>query len=114
VPVLFPPPIGRRSVAYLVDLVITRDVWMHRVDIARAAGVDLVLSPGHDGRIIADVVVDWATTHVDPFVVELTGTPGGTYRRGAVDPVSVDAVEFVRIVSGRAKGEGILRHPLPL
>jgi uncharacterized protein (TIGR03083 family) len=36
VPVVFPPPIGRRTVAYLVDLVITRDVWMHRVDIARA------------------------------------------------------------------------------
>jgi uncharacterized protein (TIGR03083 family) len=114
-PVAFPPPIGRRSVAYLVDLVITRDVWMHRVDIARAAGSELVLTAKHDGRVIADVVVDWAGTHDDPFLLELTGPAGGTYRRGpACEPVVVDAVEFVRTVSGRARGTGVLAHPLPL
>jgi uncharacterized protein (TIGR03083 family) len=48
VPVTF-PVIGRRSVGYLVDLVITRDVWMHRVDISRATGADLVLTAEHDG-----------------------------------------------------------------
>jgi uncharacterized protein (TIGR03083 family) len=114
VPVVFPPPIGRRTVAYLVDLVITRDVWMHRVDIARAAGLDLVLTPEHDGRIIADIVADWAGTHADPFLLELTGPAGGTYRRGGGDPVTVDAVEFVRIISGRAGGDGVLARPLPL
>jgi uncharacterized protein (TIGR03083 family) len=114
VPVVFPPPIGRRSVAYLVDLVITRDVWMHRVDIARAAGVDLVLTPEHDGRIVADIVSDWAATHPDPFLLELTGPAGGTFRRGAAEANTVDAVEFVRIVSGRAPGEGVLGRPLPL
>jgi uncharacterized protein (TIGR03083 family) len=114
VPVVFPPPIGRRSVAYLVDLVITRDVWMHRVDIARAAGLDLVRTAAHDGRIIADVVADWATMHADPFLLELTGPGGGTYRRGGAAATTVDAVEFVRIVSGRERGEGALAHPLPL
>ncbi|HYI19827.1 MAG TPA: maleylpyruvate isomerase family mycothiol-dependent enzyme, partial [Solirubrobacteraceae bacterium] len=53
VPVTF-PAVGRRSVGYLVDLVITRDVWMHRVDISRAAGADLVLTSEHDGRLVAD------------------------------------------------------------
>jgi uncharacterized protein (TIGR03083 family) len=114
-PVVFPPPIGRRPLAYLVDLVITRDVWTHRVDIARAAQVDLVLTPEHDGRIVADIVADWAATHPDPFLLELTGPAGGRYRRGDVEAVvTVDAVEFVRIVSGRAPGAGVLAHPLPL
>jgi uncharacterized protein (TIGR03083 family) len=115
VPVVFPPPIGRRTVAYLVDLVITRDVWMHRVDIARATGAELVLTAAHDGRIIADVVADWSATHPDPFLLELTGPAGGTYGRGEVAaPTALDAVDFVRIVSGRERGEGVLARPLPL
>jgi hypothetical protein len=27
----FEPPLGRRSLAYLMDIVYTRDVWMHRI-----------------------------------------------------------------------------------
>jgi uncharacterized protein (TIGR03083 family) len=113
VPVTF-PVVGRRSVGYLVDLVITRDVWMHRVDITRATGTELVLSPEHDGRLVADMVSDWAATHVDPFVLELTGPAGGTYVRGDVTPTRIDAVEFLRVVSGRGTGAGVLTHPLPL
>jgi uncharacterized protein (TIGR03083 family) len=113
VPVTF-PAVGRRSVGYLVDLVITRDVWMHRVDISRAAGADLVLTPEHDGRLVADMVSDWASTHVDPFVLELTGPAAGVFVRGDAAPTRVDAVEFLRIVSGRGSGDGVLANPLPL
>ena len=108
------PVVGRRSVGYLVDLVITRDVWMHRVDISRAAGADLDLTSEHDGRLVADMVSDWASTHVDPFVLELTGPAGGVFVRGDVPPTRVDAVEFLRIVSGRGSGDGVLANPLPL
>jgi uncharacterized protein (TIGR03083 family) len=113
VPVAF-PVVGRRSIGYLVDLVITRDVWMHRVDITRATGGTLVLTPEHDGRLVADMVADWASTHGDPFVLELTGPAGGTFVRGDAPPMRLDAVEFVRVVSGRGTGEGVLAHPLPL
>jgi uncharacterized protein (TIGR03083 family) len=113
VPVPF-PVLGRRSVGFLVDLVITRDVWMHRVDITRAAGATLVLTPEHDGRLVADMVSDWASTHVDPFLLELTGPAGGTFVRGEAAPTRIDAVEFVRIVSGRGTGDGVLSHPFPL
>jgi uncharacterized protein (TIGR03083 family) len=113
VPVTF-PVVGRRSVGYLVDLVITRDVWMHRVDISRAAGADLVLTLEHDGRLVADMVSDWASTHVDPFVLELTGPAAGVFVRGDAAPTRVDAVEFLRIVSGRGSGDGVLANPLPL
>jgi uncharacterized protein (TIGR03083 family) len=115
VPMPFPAPLGRRPLSYLVDRVVTRDVWMHRVDIARAAGAELVLTPEHDGRLVADMVADWAGTHADPFVLELGGPAGGTYLRGsAVPAVRVDAIDFIRILSGRARHDGVLAHPLPL
>ena len=45
----------------------------------------------------------------------LQGPAGGdfTAREGG-DAQPVDAVEFVRILSGRAEGTGVLRHKLPL
>ena len=50
----------RWKIAYLMDTIFTRDTWMHRGDIARATGRELVLTPDHDGRIVADVVAEWA------------------------------------------------------
>ena len=51
------PAVGRRSVCYLHDRVLTRDVWMHRVDIARAAGASLTLTTDHDGPDLAQFSV---------------------------------------------------------
>jgi len=31
------PVVGKDSYGYLSDVIINRDVWMHRIDIARAA-----------------------------------------------------------------------------
>ncbi len=115
IPISAGPPIGRRSIAYLLDLVLTRDVWMHRIDIARAAGAPITLTADHDGRLVADMVADWAKTHDEPFVLNLSGPAGGIYYRGQTDaPVHIDAVEFIRILSGRATGGGVLANPLPL
>jgi uncharacterized protein (TIGR03083 family) len=108
-------PIGKETVGYLMDMVYTRDVWMHRVDVSRAIGKALDLTAEHDGRIIADMVAEWASYFDGPFTLELTGVAGGNFRRGTGgEHVSIDAVEFVRIVSGRAAGTGLLSHPLPL
>ena len=42
-------------------------------------------------------------------------TAGGDFTAGdSGDAQAVDAVEFVRILSGRAEGTGVLRHKLPL
>ena len=99
---------------YLLDTILTRDPWMHRVDIARATGRDLVLTPGHDGRIVADVVAEWARRHGKPFVLSLTGPAGGEYVAGdGGERISLDAVEFCRILSGRAEGTGLLTRPVP-
>ena len=113
------PPIGKETVGYLMDMVYTRDVWMHRVDIARATGQTMELTAEHDGRMIADMVAEWASYFDGPFVLELDGVAGGSFHRGDggapdCEHVRVDAVEFVRIISGRAQGTGLLAHALPL
>ena len=109
--------IGWQPVRYLFDMGFTRDVWMHRLDIARAAGVEPELTPDHDGRILADIVAEWSHRHAQPFTLTLTGPAGGTFQAGD-DPArpaqTVDAVEFATIISGRADGPGVLRHKLPL
>jgi hypothetical protein len=38
---------------------------MHRIDICRATGRQPVLTAGHDGRLIADMVADLAGVHRD-------------------------------------------------
>ncbi len=111
----FPEPIGRKSLGYLMDMVYTRDVWMHRVDIARATGRPLELTAEHDGRIVADIVAEWATLHDLTFVLELTGPAGGTFSSGhGGDTLQIDAVELVCVLSGRGTGTGLLSYPLPL
>jgi hypothetical protein len=99
----------RETIGHLLDVIITRDVWMHRVDIARATGRDLVLVPDADGPIVADVVAEWAGRHGHPFELDLRGTTGGTFTHGDDGQrLDLDAVEFCRMLSGRAEGEGLL------
>jgi uncharacterized protein (TIGR03083 family) len=107
--------LGWKPLGYLFDVGFTRDVWMHRVDISRAVGRPMALTAEHDGRIVADVVAEWARRHGDPFTLDLRGPAGGSYAaRGGDTPILVDAVEFVRILSGRGDGAGVLEHKLPL
>ena len=100
----------RWSFAYLMDVIYTRDTWMHRMDTARAVDAKAVLTPEHDGRIVADVVGDWARRHGSSFELELVGPAGGSYRSGnGGERLEIDAVEFCRLLSGRdGGGEGLL------
>lgn len=99
---------------YLLDVVLTRDTWMHRVDIARATGRDLLLTANHDGRIVADVVAEWARRHGKPFTLSLEGPAGGSFSRCGGGPrLGLDAVEFCRILSGRGIGTGLLTQEVP-
>ena len=111
----FPDPTyGWFSIAYLRDDILTRDVWMHRVDISRATGRDLVLSPEHDGRFVANIVRDLAKRWKEPFALELTGPAGGSFANGTgAAPIRVDAVEFCRILSGRSQGHGLPTDVVP-
>lgn len=94
--------IERWTNGYLIDTILTRDPWMHRMDICRATGRAPVLTPDHDGRLVADVVEEWAERHRRPFQLRLTGEAGGIFPRGDNGAeLTVDAVDFCRILSGR-------------
>lgn len=102
------------SIGYLVDIILTRDPWMHRVDVSRATGKPMVLTADHDGVIVSDVVEEWAERHGRPYRLTLTGPAGGTWSSGADGPViEMDAVEFCRVVSGRGSGDGLLATQVP-
>jgi len=102
------------TIGFLIDVILTRDPWMHRIDIARATGRDLELTADHDGVIVADVVAEWAERHGQPFTLRLTGPAGGEWSRGSGGPVlELDAIEFCRVVSGRGRGDGLLAVQVP-
>ena len=99
---------------YLFDIILTRDTWMHRVDIARATGTSMELTPDHDGRIVADVVAEWARRHGKPFTLHLTGPAGGAWASGTGgEDIELDAIEFCRILADRAEGPGLLTQSVP-
>jgi uncharacterized protein (TIGR03083 family) len=113
--------IGWQPLRYLFDIGFTRDVWMHRIDVARAAGIELQLTAEHDGRILADIVAEWSRRHGEQYTLTLTGPAGGQFAAGdrpsdvGDEPQMIDAAEFARVLSGRVEGSGgILRHKLPL
>lgn len=82
----------------------TRDAWLHRFDILRAVDHGQRLDPDVDGRIIEDVVIEWARRHGRPFHLTLDGPAGGAYRQGQGGPeLELDAVEFAWILSGRGE-----------
>ncbi len=89
------PVVEKWTLGYLIDVIYLRDAWMHRVDTASATGAELVLTADHDGRIVADVVAEWARRHGQPFTLELTGPAGGGFTAGGGGESTVlDAVEF--------------------
>ncbi|MFL6100501.1 MAG: maleylpyruvate isomerase family mycothiol-dependent enzyme [Actinomycetales bacterium] len=107
------------TLGFLIDTVLTRDTWMHRVDLARATGQPMVLTAEHDGAIIADVVAEWAERHGAPYRLTLTGPAGGIWSSGSAaagtvgEELTLDAVEFCRLVSGRGTATGLLTTAVP-
>ncbi|CAN5895990.1 hypothetical protein BH23ACT8_BH23ACT8_25430 [soil metagenome] len=98
------PLLPGESVVYMCDVIAVRDTWMHRLDAARATSREFVID-GHDHEVVAQVVRDlgrhWEGS---PVRLELTGPAGGVWTLGDGSPgatVRVDAVEYLRTLSGR-------------
>jgi uncharacterized protein (TIGR03083 family) len=113
------PLLGVVPLGYATDLIYTRDMWMHRLDICRATGREMVQTPQHDGRITALVVRDLARTLTPKLagqavVYELTGSSGGGFRLGAkASPtarITMDALDFHLQASGRLKADELSSH----
>jgi uncharacterized protein (TIGR03083 family) len=108
------PVVEKWALGYLIDVIYLRDAWMHRVDTARATGRDLELTAEHDGRIVADVVAEWARRHGQPFTLLLSGPAGGSYTSGTGgEEIELDAVEFCCLLAGRGETTGLLRTIVP-
>lgn len=110
------PVVEKWTLGYLIDTIYLRDLWMHRVDTCRATGRELVLTAEHDGRIVDDVVAEWARRHGQPFELVLTGPAGGTFASGAgetAQSLELDAVEFCRILAGRGEATGLMTTIVP-
>jgi uncharacterized protein (TIGR03083 family) len=114
-PIPFGPPIGWVPLKYLLDVGFTRDTWAHRIDACVALGRKMELTANHDGRLVADIVAEWAQIHGEPFELVLEGPAGGKFSQGVNgERVEIDALEFIRVLSGRRPGTGVLSNPLPL
>jgi uncharacterized protein (TIGR03083 family) len=113
-----PQPVGGQdedwTIGYLTDTILTRDTWMHRIDISRATNRPLELSAEHDGVLTSDVVHEWAARHGERCELHLTGAAGGSWSFGN-DGASIvlDAIDFNRTVSGREQGTSLLQTAVP-
>jgi uncharacterized protein (TIGR03083 family) len=102
---------GRTSLAWILDVVYSRDTFVHRIDVSRATGRD-VHTDDVERRIVAEIVREWAARHGEPVTLTLTGPAGGTYEcNGGGPEITEDAVEFTRLVSGRGTATGLLAVP---
>ncbi len=96
-------------VSYLLDVIYSRDEWMHRADLCRAAGQKMLLTEDHDARMVELVLRDIATMSLKnpAYTVDLvlTGDLTLEYRFGrGTQPdatILVDLVQFNRRASER-------------
>jgi uncharacterized protein (TIGR03083 family) len=98
------PGMPRFSIGYLLDVIYNRDLWMHRLDLARATGQPFTVGD-HDRQIVEQVVrdlaLDWSAA---PIALELTGPAGGSWLIGTGEPtafIRADAVPCMRSLAGR-------------
>jgi uncharacterized protein (TIGR03083 family) len=111
--------LGFTSIEYLMDVIYPRDQWMHRYDICAAAGKKMSVTPEHDGRMTALVLLDIAKKLKKDLadrsiLLALTGAVQAEYQFGRGGPVdctiSIDLFDFHLRASGRiSTGEAMMK-----
>src|SRR6266851_4775396 len=113
------PLLGVAPIGYVTDLIYTRDMWMHRLDICRATGREMVQTPRHDGRITTLVVRDLARKLTPKLagqavVYELMGIAGGCWSLGEnaspIARITMDVLDFHLKASGRLPAIELASH----
>jgi uncharacterized protein (TIGR03083 family) len=104
---------GWWTFGYLFDVILTRDPFMHRIDITRATGAPMTATADHEGVLVDDVVREWAERHGSPYSLELSGPAGGRWSAGEGEHLAMDAFEFCRAVGGRGPTPGLLATQVP-
>jgi uncharacterized protein (TIGR03083 family) len=102
----------RWTTGFLVDVILTRDPFMHRLDICAAVAQAPYVTADHDGVLVDDIVREWADRHGRPYRLVLTGPAGGSWGTGDA-PITMDALDFCRVLSGRGEATGLLATAVP-
>lgn len=104
----------RWTLDYFLGCILTRDAWLHRIDLADALGASPRLDDD-DRVVVGDVASEWARRHGQPVRLDLTGPAGGQLVVGTgAEELTLDAVEFCRVVSGRSTHDHpLLGQPVP-
>lgn len=106
------PVLGVVPIGYVTDLVYTRDMWVHRLDLARATDRSMTLTAAHDGRMIALMMHDLALALAPrlgdlAISFDLTDPAGGRFRLGSTDvpaaTLRLDALDFAWLAAGRSQ-----------
>lgn len=100
------PAFQKLPLGFIHDVLLARDLWMHRDDVCQAIGRPF--DPGPYGQdLVAQVLLDleFGRVWTGPAVrLELTGPAGGSWQLGEGTPVGavrLDAVAYMRTISGR-------------
>jgi uncharacterized protein (TIGR03083 family) len=90
------------DLGYLFDVIYPRDVWLHRIDTARATNRALRPTTG-ERAIVAQVARDLARQWLEmPWVLDLGDLGRWTIGTGPpVATVQTDAIDYLRLLSGR-------------
>lgn len=104
------PPAGMMRLRELLQRIFSRDMWIHRLDIADATGRAFELSGDHNALMLALVLEDTARfvrkrSPAANVTLHLQGDGGGTWQladgRAAPVALSLPVTDFVRRSAGR-------------
>lgn len=103
---LYNPLFGLITLGFAMDTIFTRDVFVHRIDIARSAGTEFYAGP-HDRRVFEDCLRHWAKKSKANLCFELDGPLSGHYATGSAPAAVVrgTGVDLVRVLAGRLEPE---------
>jgi hypothetical protein len=94
------------DLGYLLDVIYTRDIWMHRIDLSRATALPMPRSDGENvvvEQIVRDLQRGWSGP---AFTLELTGRVPGRWAIGdpghATATITEDGVALCRLLAGRS------------
>lgn len=120
-PIPVPGHDGRLNLGELIDIIFTRDMWMHRLDICRATGRSMVLTADHDGRINALMMRELGMTlqaklKDAAILYRLTGPAGGGWVLGGskspTASITMDTLDFNWLASKHINGSLALEQRL--
>jgi uncharacterized protein (TIGR03083 family) len=107
------PTLGFVPVHILTDLIYTRDMWVHRLDICRAIGREMEIDPAQDGRLLALVMRDLDArlrkALATSVVYHVSGAFPAIWSVGPDGPagaqLEIDAFDLVWMGAGRLRAD---------